>query len=246
MNFSVDDALECYRSYLENSGRELGPDREAVLQQALAIHNHFTAEDILNKLKNEMPGIMPEFVRLALGEMVRAGLIRKVFFGDAPVAFEHVFGHLHHDHLLCVRCGKLVEFSSELIENEQRRIADENGFVILRHSLQIMGLCEQCRAKPVNERPEFTAQQRVHPGDIIPLTLLPEDRSSEVIRIEGGRGVTERLAGMGIVAGDDIEVMQNTFSGPFVIKVKGASIALGRGMVERIFVRAPDNSGKRR
>ncbi|MDP8256368.1 MAG: transcriptional repressor [Candidatus Alcyoniella australis] len=235
--YSIDDATNAFKSYLAGTGKPFGLDREAVLLAALDTHEHFTHGRLVDRLREANPEIMPDLVQMALGEMVRAGLIRKVFFGEGPVYYEHVYGHLHHDHLVCVRCGELIEFRSDVIEAEQRRIAEQHGFRILRHSLQIMGVCERCSAEPLSQLPEFAIEEQPDPDRVLPLSLVRDGLRAQVVQIEGGSNLKQRLTSLGLTPGDEIEVCHNTFAGPFVIKVKGSRIALGRGMVDRIQVR---------
>jgi Fur family ferric uptake transcriptional regulator len=68
-------------------------------------------------------------------------------FGDRIARFEHQAEGQHHDHLICLGCGKIVEFESERIEALQSRIAHKNGFQIFDHKLELYGHCSDCLAK---------------------------------------------------------------------------------------------------
>ena len=58
-----------------------------------------------------------------------------------------VLQHAHHDHLVCLECGKIIEFNSELIEDTQNKIAMEYGFKVLHHRHELYGQCADCQAK---------------------------------------------------------------------------------------------------
>ena len=82
--------------------------------------------------------------------LVAAGIVRRApgeAGGRAGARYEHVWGRRHHDHLVCVSCGSVVEFHYPAIEVLQEAVAAEHGFRLLRHSLELKGLCESCRSK---------------------------------------------------------------------------------------------------
>jgi Fur family ferric uptake transcriptional regulator len=66
-------------------------------------------------------------------------------FGRGQLYYEHVLGHEHHDHLICVGCGKVVEFRNPEVESLRSKVAKSRGFTIESHSLRIFGRCKACR-----------------------------------------------------------------------------------------------------
>jgi ferrous iron transport protein A len=70
----------------------------------------------------------------------------------------------------------------------------------------------------------------------MPLTIVQSGRRVRVLAVEAGHGLQGRLAAMGLIPGVEIEVLQNTMKGPFLISVKGSRIMLGRGMAQKIMV----------
>jgi Fur family ferric uptake transcriptional regulator len=75
---------------------------------------------------------------------VKSGLLREVIFGEKHAHYEHVYGHEHHEHLVCIKCGKIIEFTDERIEKYQDEICLRNKFKAESHRFQIMGYCEDC------------------------------------------------------------------------------------------------------
>jgi len=71
---------------------------------------------------------------------------------------------------------------------------------------------------------------------IMPLTMIREGKKAILLSIEGGRQLRSRLAALGLLPGAELEVIQNSGHGPFVIAVKGSRIVIGRGMAARIVV----------
>jgi Fur family ferric uptake transcriptional regulator len=74
-----------------------------------------------------------------------SGLIKDVLARQKQSSYEHIFGHDHHDHLLCIKCGRLIEFSEEKIERLQETICKRYGFTSVEHTLAIKGYCKRCK-----------------------------------------------------------------------------------------------------
>lgn len=86
-----------------------------------------------------------------LALLVQAGIIRRTsIHGDNDTGgawYEHIWAQEHHDHLVCSRCGRKVEFSYPAIEVLQEAVAKEYGFTLERHHLELIGVCPECREK---------------------------------------------------------------------------------------------------
>lgn len=107
---------------------------------------HMSAEDIYKALLDVGKEIGLATIYRVLTQFEAAGLVIRHHFESGQAVFELERGS-HHDHLICVKCGKIVEFVDESIETKQEQIAEENGFKISDHSLIIYGVCskENCR-----------------------------------------------------------------------------------------------------
>jgi len=105
---------------------------------------HLSAEDVYKTLLDKGEEIGLATVYRVLTQFESAGLVCRHHFEGGQSVFELNRGG-HHDHLGCVKCGKVVEFLEEAIEARQREIAEEHGFTLEDHSLVIYGLCPQCR-----------------------------------------------------------------------------------------------------
>lgn len=101
---------------------------------------HQTAEDIYKRLLEAGEEIGLATVYRVLTQFEGAGLVTRHHFEGGQAVFELNEGG-HHDHLVCVKCGKVIEFMDEVIEERQKQIARENGFEIADHSLIIYGHC---------------------------------------------------------------------------------------------------------
>lgn len=105
---------------------------------------HQSAEDIYKSLLDQDEEIGLATVYRVLTQFEGAGLVTRHHFEGGQAVFELNQGG-HHDHLVCVSCGKVVEFMDDVIEQHQNQIAEDNNFKITEHSLIIYGRCETCQ-----------------------------------------------------------------------------------------------------
>lgn len=227
--------IKLFKEYLAVSGKKYSKNAEKLLDLIFSIHAHFTFEQIKEKIKFNLKKNDLEEI---LDNIVSAGLIRKIFFQN-KIYYEQIYGHAHHDHLICVKCSKIVPFKDEIIEKEQKRIVDENGFEFLKHSLLITGICPDCmkKDKKINKYKMQKEDKGLDKQKIIPLSMINSGEKVKIIKIEGGGHFAHRLISMGVSIGDTLEVVSNNFHGPFLVKVKNTRLGLGYGMTHKIFVK---------
>lgn len=135
------------KNYLRNKSLKLTPERRVVLKEIFSIHTHFTVDELCEKLRRKKTGISRATVYRAVPLFVKSGLIREVLRCEGKASYEHVFGHGHHDHIICVACGKIIEFKDDRLEELQERVCRKYGFMAVEHRLGIRGYCKKCRAK---------------------------------------------------------------------------------------------------
>ncbi len=132
------------REIIKQKGLKNTKQREIILETVLDDKNHLSAEDIYNKIskkyKDENIGMAT--VYKALKFLEETELINSITI-DNTKKFETNFKG-HHDHLVCVKCNKIIEFMSETIEDEQEKIAKDNKFVLLKHTMYLYGYCGNC------------------------------------------------------------------------------------------------------
>lgn len=107
---------------------------------------HMSAEDVYKAMLESGEEIGLATVYRVLTQFEHAGLVTRHHFEGGNSVFELNEGK-HHDHILCVRCGRVDEFIDEVIEERQKSIAREKGYDMTDHALYIYGICQQCRAK---------------------------------------------------------------------------------------------------
>lgn len=104
---------------------------------------HLSAEDVYQQTLKNKESIGLATIYRVLTQFETAGLVLRHNFGERSV-FELADSD-HHDHMVCMDCGVIIEFHDDTIEKLQVSIAEQNSFKILDHSLCLYGLCENCR-----------------------------------------------------------------------------------------------------
>lgn len=130
--------------HLRRSGFRWTNQRALIVRQALATHEHFTAEELLEVCRRADPRVSRATVYRTLLVLEKAGFVEGLDTGDGGRRFEHVIGHRHHDHMVCEGCGAIFEFHDDELERRQEAAAKRLGFRIARHSLRIYGSCRDC------------------------------------------------------------------------------------------------------
>jgi Fur family ferric uptake transcriptional regulator len=138
---------EIFLDHLKRAGFKRTAQRELILEVFLRTEGHSSAEDLYNLVKAEDPTVGFTTVYRTLRLLVECGLAREELMGDGRRRYEHQYNHQHHDHLICTKCGDLIEFFSEVIENKQDEIARQFKFHPTHHSLRIFGLCHKCHLR---------------------------------------------------------------------------------------------------
>ena len=125
----MENYYKIYKEYLDKTGKKYSKEVELITKTVFSIHAHFTFNDLSNKLKNKK--INKALISETLNNLNSSGLIRKINFLDKEY-YEQIYGHAHHDHLICLKCNKVFPFRNKIIEQEQKKITDEEGFELLK------------------------------------------------------------------------------------------------------------------
>lgn len=107
---------------------------------------HMSAEDVYKALLESGEEVGLATVYRVLTQFEQAGLVTRHHFESGQSVFELNEGK-HHDHILCIKCGKVDEFVDKIIEERQQLIAKEKGYEMTDHSLYIYGICKECQKK---------------------------------------------------------------------------------------------------
>ena len=137
-----------FRDYLEQSQLKYTPERKVILREIFSLHNHFEADELYFSLRQKGgQRISRATVYRTLPLLEKSGLIRKVVFIDKHTHYELDYGHMHHEHLICINCGSVIEFYRKSLEDSLEEVARENAFEPIGHKLEITGYCKKCSKK---------------------------------------------------------------------------------------------------
>jgi Fur family ferric uptake transcriptional regulator len=151
--------VQRFELFLREHDLKLTAQRRRILDRSFATHEHFSADDMYAWLKAEPgPHVSRATVYRTLALLQEGGFVEGLDAGRGELVYEHVLGHAHHDHLLCLGCGRIAEFHDERIEALQEEAAAKKGFVLVSHDLRLRGYCRSCAAKRArDERKASTA-----------------------------------------------------------------------------------------
>jgi Fur family transcriptional regulator, ferric uptake regulator len=139
--------LERFRRHLREHHQPVTRPRDLVAQVVFLSEDHLSVEGIRRELKQQSERVGTATVYRTLDLLVESGLVRAHDFGEGFKRYEPMPTHADHEHLICQRCGKVVEFSNERLERMLPILADEHGFQHQRHRLEIYGVCRECRQR---------------------------------------------------------------------------------------------------
>ncbi|MGH0037840.1 MAG: Fur family transcriptional regulator [Myxococcota bacterium] len=134
---------EALARYLEDHNLKHTRQRDQILEAFLGSKGHITSEQLYEAVREINPTIGYTTVYRTMKLLCDAGLAQERNFDDGLTRYE--IEHEHHDHLVCVKCGKIVEFECRMIESTQEKIAETYGFRLLRHRHELYGHCGDCR-----------------------------------------------------------------------------------------------------
>jgi len=142
--------VDKFREFLLTKKMRLTPEREAVVTAIYETHDHFDAEQWIASLAGHRGSVLASrsTVYRTLNLLEEAGLIRKVARANDREVYEHDYGYPQHDHLICKKCGDMIEFSNESISELLEVIAAEHGFRMSGHRLEVEGICSRCSRPP--------------------------------------------------------------------------------------------------
>ena len=150
--FDQNTAMERFKSFLKSDGLKLTKERLAIFEEALATEGHFEADDLLVILQTKRQKTSRATVYRTLDIITRAGILYKVYFSDSAIQFEKVTDEPRHDHLICQRCGKKIEFSLPELPELQKKLCEKHNFTMKDYSFQILGICADCIDDPSSDK----------------------------------------------------------------------------------------------
>ncbi|WP_420263853.1 transcriptional repressor [Candidatus Magnetominusculus dajiuhuensis] len=252
----TDDVKSAFAAYLHSENLKMTPQRELILDIFLSNSNHISSEELYNIVNTKDNSIGQATVYRMMKLLSDSAIARECEFGDGRLYYELNFGKGHHDHLVCVKCGRKIEVYDEIIEKQQDLLAKKHGFKLISHRLDFFGICGDCAMSEKTTRPQEEvnsnsgAVETVY--ETLPLSKLESGGRAVVMEfiLDGKHGLSgaisnrklltshrSRIQELGIRAGKMVEMLNNKGRGPVMFKVDDSRIALGRGLAMKIIVR---------
>lgn len=145
MNLKNKQASEIFRNFLKTENNRITPERFEVLDSALEYQGHFGADDLYIVMKNQKSSVSRATVYNTLELLVNCNLVKKINFGDNLTRYESNFKVQTHDHLICMDCGRIVEFIDNKIKDIPEEISKELGFNVESYSFNIFARCKNIK-----------------------------------------------------------------------------------------------------
>lgn len=136
--------LDRFRRYLRDHRQPVTRQRDLIAQIVFLSDDHPSVDGIIRRLRDAGEAVGTATVYRTLEVLVESGLVRAHDFGEGFKRYEPMSAQAHHEHLICERCGNVVEFQNERLERMLPIIADEHAFQHLRHRVEIYGVCRDC------------------------------------------------------------------------------------------------------
>lgn len=137
--------LDLFRRYLRDHRQPVTRQRDLIAQIVFLSDDHPSVDAIIRRLRDAGEAVGTATVYRTLEVLVESGLVRAHDFGEGFKRYEPMAAQTHHEHLICERCGRVVEFQNVQLERMLPIIADEHAYQHQRHRVEIYGVCGECR-----------------------------------------------------------------------------------------------------
>lgn len=136
-----------FREFLKTKNLKLTRPRKIILDTIFSYHRHFNVEGLYEVIYQDHKNVSRATIYRTMPLLLDSGLIKQSLRCQSKDHYEHIHGHADHLHLLCVKCGAIIEVDSKDVEKIVKRLAMENNFTINTFNLGAKGICSRCRKK---------------------------------------------------------------------------------------------------
>ncbi len=140
----IQEAERLFTEFLKGKELKLTSQRRTILRRAVGAEGHFSADRLLELSKKADSTISKATVYRTLALLKESKILEEQDFGDGRKVYERAQGRKHHDHFICIKCGRIIEFENDPIERLQDSEAKKHQFRVVYHSLKLFGFCRSC------------------------------------------------------------------------------------------------------
>lgn len=138
----IEELKERFANYLRKQKYRNTQERYLVLDGAISMEEHFSADELYLQMRGAKLKVSRATVYSTLDLLTKCNILMKHRFQEGGAHFELADKMPNHDHLICVECGRIVEFQAQELDAIQNRVCQEHGFTPIKHSLQIFAVCK--------------------------------------------------------------------------------------------------------
>jgi Fur family ferric uptake transcriptional regulator len=131
--------------YLAERGLKSTRQRTLIVTTFFEAKGHVNVDELLTRVRAQDPRVSAATVYRTMKLLTECGLAHARHFEEGQTRYERAAGRHHHDHLICTRCGAIVEFENEEIERLQEAVARKLGFRVTHHKMELYGQCSRCQ-----------------------------------------------------------------------------------------------------
>ena len=150
-------------SFMNKRGLRSTEQRRLIIDTLFDASEHITIDGLLSEVRAIDPKVGYATVYRTLKMLTESGVVQEHKFGDGHTRYELADANSHHDHLICLECGRVDEFVDDVIEKRQKAVAESNGYALAQHQLALYGYCADCRASG-DEAPGKSGEKRRRSG----------------------------------------------------------------------------------
>lgn len=136
---------EVLARFMAERGLKSTRQRDLIIDTFFGLDGHLSVEDVWAKVRALDQRVSVATVYRTMKLLHESGLAHARNFGDGQTRYEPAVGREHHDHLICTRCGTIIEFENDQIERLQDAVARRHGFKVTSHKMELYGLCKSCQ-----------------------------------------------------------------------------------------------------
>lgn len=139
------EEVKMLEDYIAAKNLKYSGQREEILDVFLSTKRHLTVNELYRLVQKKYPSVGYATIYRTIRLLCECGLCRELRFSDGTMRYEQLYGHEHHDHLVCTQCGKIVEVVDPQIERLQEKLFQAHAFAPQGHRMELYGRCKSCK-----------------------------------------------------------------------------------------------------